>query len=127
MKTLDKTTCGLASTVTKSTSTMEAIADWGVEPEHLGRGLVANQQLVMPFYQAYKEVRKSVRSRSTALVFLGPVGTLKCGLPPDSSDWNEVIFVSEKHVIEELATSTLRFIFHALCELLKPGSRIPGI
>ena len=103
LKTLDKTTCGLASTVRLSTPTMEAIADWGVEPEHLGRGFVVNQQLVMPYYQAYKEVRNNVSSRST----MGPVGTLKYGLPKDSSDWNEVIFVSEKHVIEELATGTL--------------------
>ena len=65
--------------------------------------IVTNQQVVMPFYQAYQEVRKSVRSRSK----MGPVETLRYGLPKDSSDWNDVIFVSEKQVIEELATSTL--------------------
>ena len=86
-----------------STPTMETIADWGVEPQDLGRGVMVNQQVVMHFYQAYQEVRNSVRSRSR----MGPVETLKYGLPEDSSDWNDVIFVSEKQVIEELATSTL--------------------
>ena len=38
---------------------------------------------------------------------MGPVETLRYGLPKDSSDWNEVTFVSEKQVIEELATGTL--------------------
>ena len=103
LKKLDKTTCGIASTVRVSTPTMETITDWGVEPQHLGRGFMINQQVVMPFYQAYQEVRNSVRSRSS----MGPVETLKYGLPEDSSDWNDVIFVSEKQVIEELATSTL--------------------
>ena len=95
-------TCGLASTVRLSTPTMETIADWGVEPQDLGRGIVTNQQVVMPSYQAYQEVRNSVRSRS-----MGPVETLRYGLPEDSSDWNDVIFVSEKQVIEELAPGTL--------------------
>ena len=56
LKHLDKTTCGLASTVTLSTPTMEAIADWGVEPQNLGHGFRTNQQLVMPFHQAYREL-----------------------------------------------------------------------
>ena len=73
LKKLDKTTCGIASTVEVSTRTMETIADWGVEPQHLGRGFMINQQVVMPFYQAYQEVRNSVRSRSS----MGPVETLK--------------------------------------------------
>ena len=38
---------------------------------------------------------------------MGPVETLRFGLPKDSSDWNKVIFVSEKQVIEKLATGTL--------------------
>ena len=57
----------------------------------------------MPFYRAYQEVRHSVRSRSS----MGPVETLKCGLSEDSSDWNDVSFVSERQVIEELTTGTL--------------------
>ena len=57
LKSLDKTTCGLASTVKLSTPTMETIADWGVQPVDLGNGL--NQQMVTPFFQAYEEVRKS--------------------------------------------------------------------
>ena len=65
--------------------------------------LVTNQQVVMPFFQAYQEVRKSVRSRSS----MGPVETLRYGLPEDSSDWNDVIFVSEKQVIEELELAPL--------------------
>ena len=81
----------------------DAIADWGILPQDLGHGFLTNQQLVMPFYQAYQEVRKSIRSRSTK----GPVETLRYGLPTHSSDWNEVIFVSEKQVIEELATGSL--------------------
>ena len=102
-KRLDKTTCGLASTVDVSTPTMESVADWGVEPRGLGHGFLTNQQLVMPFYQAYREVSNSIHSRLGS----GPVETLRYGLPKDSSDWSEVIFVSEKQVIEELATSTL--------------------
>ena len=101
---LDKTTCGLASTVASMTPTMDAIADWGVQPRNLGHGFRTNQQLVMPFYQAYREVRNSIHSR---LEDMGPVATLKYGLPKDFSEWNEVIFVSEKQVIEELATHTL--------------------
>ena len=103
LKKLDKTTRGLASTVKLSTPTMGTIADWGVEPQDLGNGIVLNQQVVMPFFLAYQEVRKSVRSRSS----MGPVETLRYGLPKDSSDWNDVIFVSEKQVIEELAVNTL--------------------
>ena len=64
---------------------------------------LTNQQLVMPYYQAYREVRNSIHSRLGS----GPVETLRYVLPKDSSDWNEVIFVSEKQVIEELATGTL--------------------
>ena len=60
LKTLDKTTGGLASTVTQTTPTMEAIADWGVEAKSLGHGFRANQQPVMPFYQAYQEVRNCI-------------------------------------------------------------------
>ena len=37
----------------------------------------------------------------------GPVETLRDGLPPDSSDWSEVLFVSERQVIEQLAGKTL--------------------
>ena len=38
---------------------------------------------------------------------MGPVETLRHGLPKDSSDWNDVMCVSEKHVIEQLAVKTL--------------------
>ena len=91
LKRLDKTTCGLASTVTLATPTMEAIA-----------GFRTNPGLVMPFYQAYQEVRASIHA---SLDNKGPVETLRFGLPQDYSDWNEVTFVSEKQVIEELTTS----------------------
>ena len=37
----------------------------------------------------------------------GPVETLRYGLSKDAGDWNEVIFVSETQVIEELETNTL--------------------
>ena len=43
LKRLDKFTCGLASTVARTTPTMEAIADWGVEVRKLGHGFKANQ------------------------------------------------------------------------------------
>ena len=45
--------------------TMDLIADCGVEPQDLGQGIINNQQVVMPYYLAYKEVRKSVIERST--------------------------------------------------------------
>ena len=61
--------------------------------------IVDNQQVVMPYYLAYKEVRKSVVERS----IVGPVETLIHGLFKDSSDWDEVKFVSEKQVIEQMA------------------------
>ena len=93
LKGLDKTTCGLASTVTQTTPTMEAIADWGVEAKDLEHGFRANQQLVTPFFQAYEEVRTSIFKK---LGNKGPMETLRYGLPEDYSDWNEVIFVSEK-------------------------------
>ena len=38
---------------------------------------------------------------------MGPVETLRYGLPKDANEWSEVIFVSERQVIEELATNTL--------------------
>ena len=57
----------------------------------------------MPYHMAYQEVRKSVRARSN----MGPVETLRDGLPKDSSDWNDVMFVSERQVIEQLAGKTL--------------------
>ena len=104
LKILDIFTCGLASTVARTTPTMEAIADWGVEVNKLGYGFQANQQFVMPFYQAYQEVRKSIFAR---LGNIGPMETLRYGLSKDAADWNEVIFVSETQVIEELATNTL--------------------
>ena len=103
LKNLDKVTCGLASVVRLSTPTIEAIADHGVEPRELGHGIMSNQQIVMPYYTAYQEVRKSVCARSSK----GPVETLRDGLPPDSSDWSEVLFVSERQVIEQLAGKTL--------------------
>ena len=103
LKTLDKVTCGLASIVRLSTPTMEAIADHGVQASELGHGIMVNQQLVMPYYTAYQEIRKSVCARSS----MGPVETLRDGLPPDSSDWSDVMFVSEKQVIEQLAGKTL--------------------
>ena len=46
----------------------------------------------MPYYAAYQQVRKSVIARSS----MGPVETLRHGLPKDSSDWDEVKFVSEE-------------------------------
>ena len=82
-----------------STPTIEIIADHGVEASDLGHGIMRNQQLVMPYCMAYQEVRKSVCAKST----MGPVETLRDGLPKDSSDWNDVMFVSEKQVIEQLA------------------------
>ena len=103
LKKLDKVTCGLASTVRLSTPTIEIITDQGVEASDLGHGILRNQQLVMPYYMAYQEVRKSVRAKSS----MGPVETLRHGLPKDSSDWNDVMFVSEKQVIEQLAGKTL--------------------
>ena len=96
LKRLDQTTCGLASIVGVSTPTMESIADWEVEPRSLEHGVLTNQQLVMPYYQAYREARNGIHSRLGS----GPVETLRYGIPKDSSDWNEVIFVSEKQVIE---------------------------
>ena len=100
---LDKVSCGLAPLVTVTTPTMDLIADCGVEPRDLGRGMVDNQQVVMPYYIAYQEVRKSVVERST----VGPVETLRHGLFRDSSDWDEVKFVSEKQVIEQMAGKAL--------------------
>ena len=38
---------------------------------------------------------------------MGPVETLRDGLPKDSSDWNDVMFVTERQVIEQLAGKTL--------------------
>ena len=73
LKTLDKVTCGLASVVRLSTPTMEAIADHGVQASELGHGIMVNQQIVMPYYTAYQEVRKSVCARSS----MGPVETLE--------------------------------------------------
>ena len=103
LKNLDKVTCGVAFVVRLSTPTIEAIADDGVEPRELGHGIMSNQQIVMPYYTAYQEVRKSVCARSSK----GPVETLRDGLPPDSSDWSEVLFVSERQAIEQLAGKTL--------------------
>ena len=100
---LDKVSCGLASWVTITTPTMDLIADCGVEPQDLGQGMVNNQHVVMPYYSAYKEVRKSVVERST----VGPVETLRHGLFRDSSDWDELKFVSEKQVIEQMAGKAL--------------------
>ena len=57
----------------------------------------------MPYYAAYQQVRKSVIARSS----MGPVETLRHGLPKDSSDWDEVKFVSEKQVIEQMAGKSL--------------------
>ena len=99
---LDKTSCGLAPLVTVNTPTMDLIADTGVEPQDLGQGMINNQQVVLPYYTAYTEVRRSVRARSTA----GPVDTLRHGLL-ESSDWDEVKFVSEKQVIEQMAGQAL--------------------
>ena len=73
---VDKVSCGLAPLVTITTPTMDLIADCGVEPRDLGQGMVNNQQVVMPYYSAYQEVRKSVVERST----VGPVETLRHGL-----------------------------------------------
>ena len=92
---LDKVSCGLAPLGTITTPTMDLIADCGVEPQDLGRGIVNNQQVVMPYYLAYKEVRKSVVEGST----VGPVETLRHGLFKDSSDWDEVKFVSENKLL----------------------------
>ena len=104
LKTLDKVTCGLASVVRLTTPTMDLITDCGVEPEDLGPGILRNQQVVMPYYAAYQQVRKSVVARSS----MGPVETLRHGLPNDSSDWDEVKFVSEKkQVIEQMAGKSL--------------------
>ena len=100
---LDKVSCGLAPLGTVTTPTMDLIADCGVEPRDLGRGVVNNQQVVMPHYLAYQEVRKNVVERST----VGPVETLRHGLFKDSSDWDEVKFVSEKQVIEQMAGNSL--------------------
>ena len=100
---LDKVSCGLAPLVTVTTPTMDLIADCGVEPQDLGQGMINNQQVVMPYYVAYKEVRKSVVARST----VGPVETLRHGLFRESSDWDEVKFVSEKQVIEQMAGKAL--------------------
>ena len=100
---LDKTSCGLAPLVTVTTPTMDLIADTGVAPQDLGQGMINNQQVVMPYYTAYTEVRKSVMARST----VGPVETLRHGLL-ESSDWDEVKFVSEKQVtIEQMAGKAL--------------------
>ena len=77
LKKLDNVTCGLASVVRLTTPAMDLIADTGVEPEDLGRGITRNQQVVMPYYAAYQQVRKSVVARSN----MGPVGTLRDGLP----------------------------------------------
>ena len=57
----------------------------------------------MPYYLACQEVRKSVVERPT----VGPVETLRHGLFRDSSDWDEVKFVSEKQVIEQMAGKSL--------------------
>ena len=103
LKSLDKVTCGLASVVRLTTPTMDLITDTGVEPKDLGHGILRNQQVVMPYYAAYQQVRKSVVSRSS----MGPVETLRNGLPKDSSDWDEVTFVSEKQVIEQMAGKSL--------------------
>ena len=100
---LDKVSCGLASVVIITTPTMDLIADHGVEPQDLGQGIVNNQQVVMPYYSAYIGVRKSVVERST----VGPVETLRHGLLKDSSDWDELKFVSETQVIEQMAGKTL--------------------
>ena len=100
---LDRVSCGLAPLGTITTPTMDLIADFGVQPQDLGQGIVNNQQVVMPYYLAYQEVRKSVVERST----VGPVETLRHGLFKDSSDWDEVKFVSEKQVIEQLAGKSL--------------------
>ena len=100
---LDKVSCGLAPLVTVTTPTMDLIADCGVKPQDLGQGMINNQQVVMPYYVAYQEVRKSVVARST----VGPVETLRHGLFKESSDWDEVKFVSEKQVIEQMAGKAL--------------------
>ena len=100
---LDKVSCGLAPLVTVTTPTMDLIADCGVEARDLGQGMINNQQVVMPYYVAYQEVRKSVVERST----VGPVETLRHGLFKESSDWDEVKFVSEKQVIEQMAGKAL--------------------
>ena len=63
LKTLDKVTCGLASVVRLTTPTMELITDCGVEPKDLGHGILRNQQVVMPDYAAYQQVRVWVRSK----------------------------------------------------------------
>ena len=99
---VDKVSC-MAPLATITTPTMDLIADCGVEPEDLGQSLVNNQQVVMPYYAAYQEVRKSVVERST----VGPVETLRHGLFRESSDWDELKFVSEKQVIEQMAGKAL--------------------
>ena len=103
LRTLDKVTCGLASVVRLTTPTMDLITDSGVELQDLGPGILHNQQVVMPYFAAYQQVRKSVVDRSS----MGPVETLRHGLPKDPSDWDEVKFVSEKQVIEQMAGKSL--------------------
>ena len=66
LKKLDKVICGLASVVRLTTPTMDLIADNGVEPADLGQGILRNQQVVMPYYAAYQQVRKSVIARFEA-------------------------------------------------------------
>ena len=100
---LDKVSCDLAPVVQLTTHTMDLIADHGIQPRDLGQGIISNQQVVMPYYLAYQEIRKSVVERSTMV----PVETLRDGLPKDSSDWDEVKFVSEKQVIEQMAGKSL--------------------
>ena len=78
LKTLDKTTCGLAFTVKLSTPTMEAIADWGSWTRTSGLG------------------PRWVRWGHSDMV-------CQRILVPGT----RLFFVSEQHVIEELATGTL--------------------
>ena len=65
---------------------------------------VLDQQVVMPYYAAYQEVRKSVIARSS----MGPVNTtLRHGLPKDSSDWDEVTLSQKNKLLSRWQESLL--------------------
>ena len=96
LMTLDKTTCGLACTISPDTPTMDIIADVGVTEADLGHTRSAILPGIWP--------RESGRLPKT-----GPKGSSadlevsNC----NSNEWNEVVFVSQTQIIEQLATETL--------------------
>ena len=100
---------------------LDIIADSGITEADLVNGYKVNQGMVTPFFQTYEEVRRSINQR---LNDKGPVEILKSHIPADSSQWNDVIFVSQTQVIEEMATKTLSQNQGAVAKMMANFTRL---